>query len=141
MTCKTKNLKEMNLEIPDQGNSNLKMNKKIIGIYPVNHRLPICTGSGFQIFELKHLADMEADYKRKCRFAIKAYKSWCKGRQAQKDVIELLYGNLEGVMLRRQAENSIEMYWTLRRDFRREFKSYLEKSCRTPFSYLPSNIA
>ena len=83
--------------------------------------------SGLQIFELKQLADMEAHYKEQCRDALKAYKTWRRRHDAETDVIALLYGNLEGIMLRHQAEDAVQIYWTIRHDFRRGFRDYIDK--------------
>lgn len=97
--------------------------------------------AGLQIFELKQMADMEANYKTQCQQAIQAYKVWRMAHENETDVIELLYGNLEGVMLRRRAEDLINLYWTIRQDFRRGFKKYLEKSCSYPSAYHQSKAA
>jgi hypothetical protein len=85
-----------------------------------------------QIFELKQLADKEALYKAECRKALRRYKSWRREQAAQTDIIELLYGNLEGTLLRRRAEDMVKAYWIIRHDFRRAFKEYLQKSCCYP---------
>ena len=94
-----------------------------------------------QIFELKQLADMEAQYKQQCRQSLASYKAWCQKHAGETDMIELLYGNLEGVMLRRRAEDAVEAYWVIRQDFRCLFKDYLEKSCCYPPTYLKSAAA
>jgi hypothetical protein len=91
-------------------------------------------GGNLQIFELKQLADMEAAYKRKCLAAFATYKSWCKAQASQTDNIELLYGTLEGTLLRRHAQNTVQAYWIIRRDFRKAFEDYLAKNCCYPSS-------
>lgn len=85
-----------------------------------------------QIFELKQLADMEATYKAECLKAVRDYKTWQKAQAEQTDIIELTYGNLEGMMLRRRAEDMVQIYWILRCDFRKAFRTYLAKSCCYP---------
>jgi len=82
-----------------------------------------------QIFELKQLAEIESEYKNKCRDAIREYKNWHRIQRNKTDVIEILYGNLEGIMLRRYAEEAIKVYWVIREDFRCSFKSYIQKHC------------
>lgn len=88
-----------------------------------------CRGAAFsgklEIFELKQLADMEASYKARCRHALELYKNWRRLYSQQTDMIELAYGNLEGVMLRRRAEDAVRAYWIIRRDFRGLFEEYL----------------
>jgi hypothetical protein len=81
--------------------------------------------SGLQILDLKQLADMEDNYKKQCRRAIKDYRYWRSKHSRQTDMMALLYGNLEGIMLRRRAEDSTQAYWIIRRDFRRLFADYL----------------
>jgi len=85
-----------------------------------------------QIFDIKQLADFEHHYKRKCLESIQAYKNWKKIHSQQTDVIELLYGSVKGIMLRRQAEDSIRLYWMVRQDMRQALMSYLSHKCCLP---------
>lgn len=85
-----------------------------------------------QIFDLKQLADKEDDCRKKCMVAIDRYKKWKRQYCQQTDMIEILYGNIEGIMLRQQAESAVGLYWVLRRDFRNAWVSYRENSCRYP---------
>ena len=82
-----------------------------------------------QIFDLKQLADIEAAYKQKCLQAFAAYRAWGQSQSDRTDTIERLYGTLEGTLLRRQAENTVQAYWIIRRDFRAAFQTYLIKNC------------
>lgn len=86
-----------------------------------------------QIFDLKQLADMEAIYKEQCQKSVAEYKDWCRTYQNETDMLALLYGDIEGKRLRRQAEDSIGIYWTIRRDFRRWFERYLAKTNCYPY--------
>lgn len=103
--------------------------------------VPAYLQGNLQIFELKQLADLEAAYKNQCKRAIQDYKIWRLKHKSETDIIELLYGNLEGIMLRRRAEDAIHMYWVVRQDFRKSFKEYLEKSCCYPSSFSSSKVA
>lgn len=96
---------------------------------------------GLQLFELKQMADMEADYQKECAKAIKAYKAWRCAHEEETDMIELLYGNLEGIVLRRHAEAAVQSYWVIRQDFRHLFKEYLAKSCCYTPSFSKSKAA
>lgn len=96
---------------------------------------------GLQIFEIKQLADKEAGYKRQCLESIKQYRQWCKNHEGETDTIELLYGNLEGIMLRRRAEDMIRCYWIIRQDFRKAFREYLAKNCCYPPAFLAERAA
>ena len=82
-------------------------------------------GGRLEIFELKQLADMEASYKARCRQSLARYKNWRRSYSQQTDLIELAYGNLEGTLLRRRAEDAVHAYWIIRRDFRVFFEEYL----------------
>jgi hypothetical protein len=77
------------------------------------------------IFELKQLADMEALYRQQCQKALISYKIWAKNHEGETDQIALLYGNLQGNVLRANAKEAVRAYWTVRTDFRRWFKQYL----------------
>ena len=103
------------------------MNKKVRQeIQPLEN---VVKASGtLQIFELKQMADMEAIYKQQCLKALCGYKKWRRSYDQETDIIEILYGNLEGIMLRRHAEDCVRLYWTVRNDFRRLFHAYLEQT-------------
>ena len=81
-----------------------------------------------QIFDLKQMADMEADYKIRARKALTAYKTWQKLYARQTDMIAKLYGGMEGQMLRRQAVDACSFYWIMRRDLRRSLNEYLRST-------------
>lgn len=81
-----------------------------------------------QIFDIKQLADMEATYRAHCKKAVMEYKKWEREFQEETDMLALLYGDIEGNMLRRRAEDSVGMYWMVRRDFRNWFHCYLAKT-------------
>lgn len=90
--------------------------------------------SNLQIFDLKQLADMEDDYKKKTRHAIDEYKSWKELHRKQKDMIEILYGGMEGTLLRHQAENTTRIYWRLRTDLRKALCVYIQTCCKPDYS-------
>lgn len=90
--------------------------------------LPDDLQGGLQIFDLKQLADMEARYKDVCKKAMADYKTWWKGFEGETDTIALLYGKLEGNLLRAHAQESVNAYWTIRQDFRKWFHCYLAQT-------------
>ncbi|NQZ13827.1 MAG: hypothetical protein HRT94_03230 [Alphaproteobacteria bacterium] len=97
--------------------------------YPaVAESLPNSISHDLDIFELKQLADKEALYKARCQKAIQSYKHWCKSQEDQTDIIEILYGSMEGRIYRGQAEDTIKLYWAIRKHFRKAFFSYLDKT-------------
>ena len=85
-------------------------------------------GTKLQIFDLKQMADMEDDYKRRAQKALKTYRRWQKLYAGQSDMVARLYGTLEGQVLRRQAADNCRLYWIMRCDFRRAFKLYLQQN-------------
>ena len=80
-----------------------------------------------QIFDLKLLADMEDAYRCQTREFLRAYRRWKQIHKNQTDMLAVLYGGIEGIMLRRQAEEAVRFYWTLRRDFRRAYGVYMRQ--------------
>jgi len=105
----------------------------------LNHQMPAPINEAWaqdlEIFEIKQLADKEALYRRICRDAIKNYRSWQHMQSDQTDMIELLYGRMEGNMHRSQMKESIKMYWAIRKHFRIAYARYLEKTGCYPASY------
>lgn len=90
--------------------------------------------SNLQILDLKQMADMEDYYKKKTRQAIDTYKNWQKLHGRQKDMIEILYGTMEGTMLRHQAEDTTRIYWRVRTDLRKALSVYIQTCCRRNYS-------
>lgn len=80
-----------------------------------------------QAIDVKHLAEYEHVYRYRCRVAIQLYKNWRDDYEKETDVIALLYGRIEGEMLRAQAVHAIELYWAIRLDFKVLFDRYVER--------------
>ncbi|NCO03631.1 MAG: hypothetical protein GW903_05525 [Alphaproteobacteria bacterium] len=80
------------------------------------------------IFEIKQLADKEATYKAQCLQAIKEYKQWQKAIAQETDLIELLYGTMEGKIHHDKMKNMIQLYWAIRKHFRSAFTSYINQT-------------
>jgi hypothetical protein len=99
--------------------------------------MPEILTKNLEIFEVKQLADKEAAYKVACETAIKRYKNWKKSQVDQTDLIELLYGSMEGKMHRQMAIESVRLYWSIRKHFRISFAHYLEKTGCYPSTVTP----
>lgn len=97
--------------------------------------LPSSISNNLEIFELKQLADKEAQYRRHCQKAIRKYKNWCRTQEDQTDIIEILYGSMEGRIYRGQAEDTVRLYWAIRKHFRQAFLIYLDKTGYYPKSH------
>jgi|GEM_PF-1763093 len=81
----------------------------------------------FELFEVKQLAELEHVFQVRCKQALIDYKNWLKAHQDETDAVELLYGQLTGIVLRRHAEDAVQAYWIIRHDFRLVFHRYLDE--------------
>lgn len=87
-------------------------------------------GYSLDFFELKQLAEMEAVYKRQSMQAMKDYKIWQQDQDKETDVIQILYGGLQGAVLRQRAKDTVTAYWIIRKDFRKWYGRYMaENKC------------
>jgi hypothetical protein len=78
-----------------------------------------------ELFEVKQMAEMEQSYKIQCQIALKDYKMWHRTYQDETDSLELFYGQLNGTLLKRRAQDAVQAYWIIRQDFRIVFDRYL----------------
>ena len=90
------------------------------------HARGLLIDTNLQTLDIKHLAEFENVYRMRCRLAIQIYKNWLRDYDAETNVVQLLYGSIEGMLLRQQAEHAVRLYWTIRKDFRAALKKYLE---------------
>jgi len=87
-------------------------------------------GYSLNFFELKQLADMESIYKRQSIQAMKDYKIWQQGHDHETDIIQILYGGLQGAVLKQRAKDTVTAYWIIRKDFRKWYGRYMaENKC------------
>ncbi len=98
---------------------------KEISIYQNETMRAALTNSKLQVFEVKQMAELEDQFKNECKRALYVYRNWQKQYQAETDAVELLYGQLKGIILRRYAENAVQAYWVIRQDFRAVFSRYI----------------
>lgn len=100
------------------------------------HARGMLIDTNLQAMDIKHLAEFENIYRRRCRLAIDMYKDWLREYKTETDIVELLYGSIEGMMLRQQAVNAVKLYWMIRMDFREALNKYLSKvSTYRPIKY------
>ncbi len=81
-----------------------------------------------QFFDLKQMIEYEAHYKSAARQSIRAVKNWRRAYESETDMVGLLYGSVEGVMLRRQAEDFAKLYWLVRTDVRAAMDIYVGRT-------------
>lgn len=77
-----------------------------------------------QFFDLKQMIEFERQYKTAARTAIGELKAWRRAYEQETDMVGLLYGSVEGVMLRRRAEDFAKLYWLVRGDVRQAMAIY-----------------
>jgi len=94
-------------------------------------RRPRVPTKPLQFMDLKHLADLEHEFKQDCMRALVSYKKWQlkthMNVQGHSDPIEQRYGDLQGQNLRAQAANAIHAYWMVRADYRAAFQQYTQQ--------------
>lgn len=89
------------------------------------HARGLLIDANLQAMDIKHMAEFESVYRQRCRLAIGMYKDWIHSYQSETDIVELLYGSIEGMMLKQQAQDAVKLYWMVRQDFRQALKKYL----------------
>jgi hypothetical protein len=101
--------------------SNIKPKKEDVISFPFYN-------GTLQIFDVMQMVDIERCYKQNCMASIQRYKNWQKKYQQETDLIALIYLQLEGDLLRRQAWDFINVYWRVRNDYRTAFANYLKQN-------------
>ena len=95
------------------------------------------TEKKMELFEVKQMAEMEHKFKIQCQIALKDYKGWWQQHREETDALELFYGQLHVVVLKRRAQDAVQAYWIIRKDFRIVFDRYL--AAHQP--YKPSGVS
>lgn len=93
--------------------------------YNWHHARGLLVDTNLQAMDIKHLGEFENLYRQRCKLAITMYKDWKKTYQSESDVVELIYGSIEGMFLKKQAEDAAHLYWIIRQDFRNALSHYL----------------
>lgn len=79
-----------------------------------------------QIFDLLQLSRKEKECRLQCRFIVRQLGAWKRAQKAS-TVSSYLYPYIEGILLRRRAQDAVMLYRIVRRDRIRAFKDYVEK--------------
>ena len=89
-----------------------------------NHRSSQNTA---QIFDLLQLSRKEKECRAICIQTMRKFDGWKKSQSSQNDSIVNVYAQIEGMMLRRQAQDAVLVYRLIRKDRMRAFNKYIEK--------------
>lgn len=80
-----------------------------------------------QILDLLQLSRKERECKIACLRTIRQFEIWKKKHRSANDSAFSLYSQIEGVILRRQAQDAVLFYKLIRKDRMRAFQHYMEK--------------
>jgi len=81
----------------------------------------------FQIFDLLQLSKKERECRALCISSMQKLDQWKKLQNSQDGSVLNFYAKIEGVMLRRQAQDAILFYRIIKNDRARAFHEYMEK--------------
>ncbi len=85
--------------------------------------------STLQIFDVMQIMEIERDTKHKCMKSINKYKNWKTEYLEETDLINLIYLNRKGDLLKKQAQDLVNFYWQIRLETRNAHRRYLSKNC------------
>ena len=80
-----------------------------------------------QIFDLLQLSKEEKEAKARCLCQIRQFNVWKKIQGMEQDFCLKLSSQIEGILLRRQAQDSVHLYRTLRKERIKSFQNYMDQ--------------
>lgn len=80
-----------------------------------------------QIFDLLQLSRKEREHRTLCKSMLGKFNAWKKNYRDQTDHSLKLCAQVEGILLRRQAQDAVLFYRMVRKERVRKFRDYLEK--------------
>ncbi len=86
----------------------------------------------YQYLEVKQLAEILVRYREKAREAIREMRSWKARAAVEKDDIEKLYLNYEGMFLKDHVRDTVRLYRMVSRDFYDVYGTYMGGIGRSP---------
>lgn len=92
--------------------------------YTLRHNL---LNRKMEIFDIKQFMELETFFRLKLKQILKDYRQWQRAYADETDAMQILYGQLEGIMLRRQVQCTIRAYWIVRKDARQAANGYLSQ--------------
>lgn len=88
-----------------------------------------------QIFDVIQIMEIERNTKHKCMKSIHEYKNWQVSYLQETDLINLLYLNRKGDLLKKQAQDLVNFYWQIRLEVRNARLRYLRNNCVSYSTY------
>lgn len=79
----------------------------------------------YQFLEVKQLAEILVRYREKAREAVREMRSWKARVSVEKDDIEKLYLNYEGMFLKDHVRDTLRLYRMVSRDFYDVYGTYM----------------
>ncbi len=83
--------------------------------------------NNFQIFDLLQLSRKERECRTHCISSMRKFDQWKKMHKSREISALSFYTKIEGVMLRRQAQDAIFFYRIIKNDRVRAFNDYMQK--------------
>ncbi len=80
-----------------------------------------------QIFDLLQLSKKEKEAKTNCLYQIQEFNSWRKMQNPEFDISAKLHAQIEGILLRRQTQNALYLYRSLRKERKKQFENYMNR--------------
>ena len=80
----------------------------------------------FQLLDLLQLSRKEKECQQSCKRSIRQFDDW-KKRHREAHSQFPVYSQIEGILLRRQAQDAVLLYKIVRKDRMRAFADYIEK--------------
>ena len=80
----------------------------------------------YQIYDLLQLSQKERQCRIQCFHATRKLKQWKKSGPESSASNLLFYSHIEGVLLRRQAQDAVILYRLIRKNRIRIFENYME---------------
>ncbi len=81
----------------------------------------------FQIFDLLQLSKKERECRAQCISSMQKFDRWKKLQKSQESSVLNFYSKIEGIMLRRQAQDAILFYRIIKNDRVQAFQEYMQK--------------
>ncbi len=104
-----------------------------------NRNRLVALNQGLQIFDLLDISRLENECRRTCRRALRDFFLWRTARARAVHNVADFYAEAKGIMLRRQAEETLALYRDIRRERQVAFAAYINKLPHTQKMMVSNN--